>query len=774
MIKKSILILTIFMISLIVYGCAKQDEYNRALSLYLNFDEGEGTTLVDQSRNLPDSTLQYVFTNPEFQAESQDPQWRPGGIKGGSLLFDGYSNFSRYNYDDIALQGDQISIEVWVAPRYFESNSGQYTSIISQYNSDFYQGLFLGYSDYGHLYFTVGIGDRMLSITDNGTPLISYEWNYVVAVFDGTNGEMALYLNGELVAEQKFFENSKIEKALDEPLYIAKNSEGKSNATASLNMFSGLMDELKIYTIALPATYVKNQFETISVPTIDFSSIWMQNILQDDFYKTQYHGGPYQHWMNEPHAPIYYQGVYHLFFQFNMMGPYFANISWGHLVSDDMVNWTPLKEVIIPEEFSVAKDGVWSGASTYDADGVPVLLFTAGNYDNGLISSQNVGIARPKDPSDPYLKEWVVDNTLGIAQQPGQGTPGEFPDASVIYEDGVWYLTICSASTTTDGGTALLYQTTDDSFHNWTYVGQFYEIPNQRGDLGYTWELPVLLPVWNENKTIKKYVLLISPAPADRADNDIYYFVGQFDKVNGRFIPDPLFENNPHLLDYGNNVFTGPSGFVDPVSGKSYVFSIMQDQRKPSDVAKAGWANSVGLAREIYLLPDGSDVGIRPVEALNHYTDLIYEGTNLTLDEANNAISNIEGDMLHIQIEFDQIAADALGINVRKNSIYLEETTIYYDTVYQTVGIKTGLSGALNNYQNITGNFGGKLILVDGKLMLDIYLDRSLVEVFANEYKAISSRIYPDPTSLGLELFSENGTVYISYLLIETVHSIYD
>jgi len=44
-----------------------------------------------------------------------------------------------------------------------------------------------------------------------------------------------------------------------------------------------------------------------------------------------------------------------------------------------------------------------------------------------------------------------------------------------------------------------------------------------------------------------------------------------------------------------------------------------------------------------------------------------------------------------------------------------------------------------------------------GKLTLDIYLDRSLVEVFANEYKAISSRIYPDPTSLGLELFAENG-----------------
>ena len=82
--------------------------------------------------------------------------------------------------------------------------------------------------------------------------------------------------------------------------------------------------------------------------------------------------------MNEPHAPVYYNGMYHLFFQQNMVGTYWRNISWGHLVSEDMVSWRPVKEAITPMENTVVPDGVWSGGAALDVNGVPVLFFTAG------------------------------------------------------------------------------------------------------------------------------------------------------------------------------------------------------------------------------------------------------------------------------------------------------------------------------------------------------------------------------------------------------------
>ncbi len=67
---------------------------------------------------------------------------------------------------------------------------------------------------------------------------------------------------------------------------------------------------MKIYQGALDG----EQIEAGEIPEIAFEDIWMENILTQDVYKTQYHGGPYQHWMNEPHAPFYYNGTYHLFY----------------------------------------------------------------------------------------------------------------------------------------------------------------------------------------------------------------------------------------------------------------------------------------------------------------------------------------------------------------------------------------------------------------------------------------------------------------------------
>ena len=83
---------------------------------------------------------------------------------------------------------------------------------------------------------------------------------------------------------------------------------------------------------------------------IPYEEIGLENILTGDVYKTQYHGGPYQHWMNEPHAPVYYNGLYHLFFQSNSVGTYWRNICWGHLVSEDTVHWRQIQDAIVPTE----------------------------------------------------------------------------------------------------------------------------------------------------------------------------------------------------------------------------------------------------------------------------------------------------------------------------------------------------------------------------------------------------------------------------------------
>lgn len=785
-IKKLSLMFCTFLTSLVlVVGCGKKtynDPHKKDLLLYLALDEGEGSIVKDSSSSQEDAKLQYIYNNAQFK-ENEDSQWRSNGIQGGSLLFDGYSNFIRYSEDEFCYGGQYLSISAWVAPRAFEwddpngekNGTDKLTAIVSQYSKDTNEGFVLGYQRHGRFSFQIGIGDAWLSVwCDEGVSLTKYEWNHVAATFDGLNGKLSLYLNGELVGEKLTYEGISIAPCYSEPLLIARNSDPGSNATATLNMVSGLMDEIKIYKSLLEEKDVKKYYDFYEVPVIEFEDIWLQNILTDDIHKTQYHGGPYQHWMNEPHAPAYYNGKYHLFFQFNIFGPYFRNICWGHLVSDDMVNWKPLKEVITPTAGSVCPDGVWSGGISYDSKGVPVIFFTAGNDSHskdGLISNQNIGIARPKDPSDPNLTEWIVDDKLAIEQKSGQGVSGQFRDAHVWQEGDTWCMLIGSSSTTTNGGTALLYTTKDDGFHNWDYKGQVYEMQNQPGDLGSVWELPVLLPIKNDTGTKTKYLFIISPAPADTADNDIYYWIGDFNLNSGRFTPDASFGTKPKLLDYGNNVFTGPSGFIDPVSKKAFIFSIMQDQRKPSDVYNSGWANCVGLAREVYLNDEGTDACIRACKALdNYHEEVLLDIKNKSLNEANTALANVKGDMLYIRYEVTNVDATNFGIKVRRSDSGYEETILYYQTTNNTMGVKTGISGK----QNISGNFFGNLELdEDKKLVMEIYLDRSLLEAFFNEERAISARIYPDPSSLGIQLFAENGTINVDSLYIAKMKSIY-
>ncbi len=778
-------------------ACGGSDPDADRLLLHLTFDEGAGTVVKDDAGKLEDATLQYVFNDPVYQDEPQDPQWRETGAVGGSLLFDGYSNFIRYHYDDVKVSGSAFTVEAWVAPRMFEwddpnaaaNGTEHLTAIAAQYDPSVNAGFILGYQRHGAWSFQVGLGDRFIKVWDGGHPLEKYEWNHVAATFDGTAGAVKLYLNGEEIASQAVYENAAI-AGCDDFLYIGRNPYGDSNATASCNFVSGLMDDVKLYKTAVSAENIKSYYEsclTDGKPNeITFEDIWLQNILTEDYHKPQYHGGPYQHWMNEPHAPIYYKpegsdtGKYHLFFQFNLNGPYFRNICWGHLVSDDMVNWTPLKEVITPTAGTVVPDGVWSGGSTYDSDGVPVLFFTAGNDSwsssgENLVGNQNIGIARPKDPTDPNLTEWVVEDEYAIKQKVGQGKPGDFRDA-FVYQDkeaNTWYMLICSASTTTNGGTALLYTTQDDSFTNWVYRGQVYEIRNQPADLGKTWELPILLPVKNDAGTAQKWFFAFSPAPANEADNDIFYFVGEFNKTTYKFVPDDSFIVNgqptPRRFDFGNNVFTGPSAFIDPVSGKVFMFSIMQDQRQPNAQHDAGWAHTVGLAREIYLTDDGSDLGIRPVKALENYEkSTLAEGSNLTLAQANEKLAAVKGDMLRITMTVKRKDAKSFGIRLRTNG-----TTEYADFYCDFGAGRLGASLLGGEHKQNTNSDNYDSYTFGDTVEIDIYVDRSLTEAFYDGYKAVTARFYPnDRASMGVVLHAE-GDVEIVSLHVAEMKSIY-
>ncbi len=381
-------------------------------------------------------------------------------------------------------------------------------------------------------------------------------------------------------------------------------------------------------------------------------------------------------------------------------------------------------------------------------------------------------MAYPKDLSDPELTDWIVCDQLAITQQAGQGRIGEFRDPHIWKEGDLWCMLICTGSTKTRGGSAILYETdtlelkSDGISMNWKYRGSVYELENPSALYGTSWELPILIPLTNEAGTIQKYIFMISPAPAATADNKVYYFLGDFDVTTGKFTPDEKFDNQPALLDYGCNVFTGPSVLTDPVSGDICVFSIMQDQRNGAEQGSAGWAHGVGLTRKIWLNDDGTDVKIAPIDLHNQEEKILVDAKDLTLTRANEELKKVEGDLLYIRAVLAPKDKEEFGIRVKSDG-NRNMTFFTYSPKEEKIFGDTKNKGS----DASTNSVSGALSLADGKLALEIYIDRSLVEAFFNDTKAITMRSYGAYEAQGMELFS-GGEITVESLYVAKIKPI--
>ncbi|MCX6866745.1 MAG: hypothetical protein NTV46_11115, partial [Verrucomicrobia bacterium] len=67
--------------------------------------------------------------------------------------------------------------------------------------------------------------------------------------------------------------------------------------------------------------------------------------IKNDPYRPLYHFTGVESWINDPNGPIYHDGKYHLFYQFDPQVPdgkggwARSQRCWGHAVSCDLVHW---------------------------------------------------------------------------------------------------------------------------------------------------------------------------------------------------------------------------------------------------------------------------------------------------------------------------------------------------------------------------------------------------------------------------------------------------
>lgn len=719
------------------------------------FDEGRGARATEAVMHSAD-VIEQAVDRGEFKP-ARAPTWRVGSC-GSALMFDGYSTRIRRARQNFPRLSGSVSIEAWVAPRAFEyGDAGKLSVIVNQQDLPGKRGFALGMYRHGRWSFQFGDGKHWHEIWDGNHRLRAGEWSHLIATYDAQARRATLYLNGQSISEATFSHAAGL-AAADADLLIGRHNDSELVlGVFHANMFNGLLDELKVYDQPVSASQAKAMFSAClrphgAIPRLSFDDLRLdERQYAGDRYRPRYHAMPPGHWMNEPHAPLYFRGKYHLFYQHNPLGPFFHQIRWGHWSSDDLVHWNALPEALTSEDDDLAPDGIWSGSATHDGDGVPVLFFTAGN--DSKTPNQAVGLARPRDRSDAFLERWVKHPRAVLTQDPSLGLSGDFRDPFVWRDDeaDVWYLLIGSAYVGRRA-TAQLYSSKD--LFNWKHHGDFYDYNHGKYPfLGPVWELPVFLPLGRYPDGEARYIFLVSPVGRG-ADVEVFYWIGRFDQRRGKFVPD---HDAPQLIDYGDFHFTGPSGMIDAKSGRAILFTIAQGERSEQDNHDAGWAHNAGLPLELSLDENG---GLR-IEPIRELTSLRAEKLasfrDIGLGEANRRLRGVGGRMMEIILELEASTAANYGIKVAVSNDGSEQTVVRFDAKAGELTLDRTRSSLARNY----GVNGGSLRLAAGeKLKLHIFIDHSMLEVYANARKTITSRIYSQTAdATGLKLWADGALV---------------
>ncbi len=458
-----------------------------------------------------------------------------------------------------------------------------------------------------------------------------------------------------------------------------------------------------------------------------------------DPHRPAYHFISEGNWLNDPNGLIQWRGHYHLFYQYNPHGPFHGTIHWGHAVSADLVHWTYLPIALAPTPNSPDQDGCYSGCAV-DNHGVATFIYTGVRGADQLpcvaTSTDAMLITWKKYPGNPVIKSTPPDLDL-VA----------YRDHSVWQEHGTWYQLI-GAGIKGVGGTALLYRSAD--LLSWEYLH-----PVLIGDkhatapvwTGEMWECPDLFPLDGT------HVLLVS------VWNERHLFYTAY--VAGDFTAYRFTPREHGIVDPGGS-FYAPQTMLDD-QGRRLMWGWLRENRTLEAQKAAGWSGCMSLPRILSILPNGQ-LRQDPVPELQRLRGTHVSRSNIELEPSSTQrLDNIRGDTLELIAEFEPGAAAEIGIAVRCAADNAEQTRIVYDGGAQRLFIdRTRSSLAPDVAQEM---FSSPLALTSGEpLRLQVFVDRSIVEVFANG-KCITARIYPSRRdSVGVELFAQGGRAVVSQL----------
>ncbi len=226
-----------------------------------------------------------------------------------------------------------------------------------------------------------------------------------------------------------------------------------------------------------------------------------QKTYYTEQYRPQFHFSPDSMWMNDPNGMVYYEGEYHLFYQYHPYSNVWGPMHWGHAITTDLVHWKHLPIALYPDSLGTIFSGSavidWNNSSGLGSSENPpmVAIFTHHNQklaEEGSLQFQYQSIAYSLDKG----RSWTKYPGNPVLKNPGIR---DFRDPKVSwYEAGQKWIMVFAAQ-----DRIMFYSS--PNLIQWDKESEF--IAEKTSDEG-VWECPDFFPLTSGEET--KWVLLVS------------------------------------------------------------------------------------------------------------------------------------------------------------------------------------------------------------------------------------------------------------------------
>ncbi len=485
-------------------------------------------------------------------------------------------------------------------------------------------------------------------------------------------------------------------------------------------------------------------------------------------YRPQVHFTPDSMWMNDPNGMFYYEGEYHLFYQYypgsNVWGP----MHWGHAISNDLVHWEHLPIALYPDSLGYIYSGSafvdWNNTSGFGIDGVPPLIavFTYNDRlaeEQGKIDYQTQGIAYSVDKG----RTWTKYENNPVLTNPGIK---DFRDPKVR-----WYQPqqkwIMSLAVKDRIG---FYSSKD--LKNWQHESDFQP---ELGAYGGVWECPDLFPLKDKDTGEEKWVLFVSINPgAPNGGSGTQYFVGSFD--GHEFVNE---NKNLYWLDYGKDNYAGVTwSDIPEEDGRTLFIGWMSNWQYATKVPTEKWRSAMTVTRELKLKSVGDDfiVTSMPVNEFETLRKEIKTKEQLLILNTDKLFQEIKSPCEFI-LEFGYInhsevnSVSEYGFSLQNEDG--EEIVVSYNSVKQELIINRDNSGISNFSENFKG-LQHSSYLSKSSMEFRVIVDWSSIEIFVNNgERVMTSLVFPKKDYRTIKAFTKDGGIVINKAIYYELKSIW-